>query len=171
MVFSELVLLDLALMANPACPDITVTQFVQILAMDFLSFTFWVAFRAQAHDVLVLPRSVQMRSPLRIAGIWTLAGIVATFLEKVIVSIAPWTVTKYPYLAHVDTALPTRQGMCFVALGSPKLDFNRFILPDLSFVTPHIAVVIFVQAYEVLPLGEASTITKALTTEHIEHLS
>ena len=74
------------LMTDPAGVDVAVTELVQELALDFFGFHFGVTLGAEAHDVFILPRTVQMRAAYWITFEWWLARVVPTFLPYISVA-------------------------------------------------------------------------------------
>jgi hypothetical protein len=82
--------------ADPACEYVAVTEFAEKLSAEFL-FETCIAFSAQTHHVVDLPRTVEMR-----ASPGTLRPL-------------SWVVTAL--LANVDTTFAARQRFSLVAFG------------------------------------------------------
>ena len=83
LVCGKLTFFDHTLWTYPAGIDVAVTELVQEPALDFFGLNLGVTLGAEAHDIFILPGTVEMRAAYWISCLWWLARVVPTFLPHV----------------------------------------------------------------------------------------
>ena len=92
-VYGKLTFFYDTLWTYPAGVDVAVTELVQEPALDFFGLNLGVTLGAEAHDIFILPGTVEMRAAYWISCLWWLARVVPTFLPHVNVAEAKESAT------------------------------------------------------------------------------